>query len=78
MKKTKLIIGVVISLIIIVLAASIIQDILYLIFGNILNKTLLFIISIILTYAFIEFYIRTAPGKYIIKELDLKLKKKKK
>ena len=75
MKKIRLIIGIVLSLVLIALAASIIKDILYLIFENTLNETLLFIINMVLIYAFIEFYIRTAPGKYIIKELDSRFKK---
>ncbi|MEA3414085.1 MAG: hypothetical protein U9Q99_00980 [Nanoarchaeota archaeon] len=75
-KNLRLIIGIILSFILILLGASIIKDILMIIFKNSLNNILFQIIHIILIYIFITLFLKTKPVKQLEKEIVSKFKRK--
>ncbi|MBU2052811.1 MAG: hypothetical protein ABIJ14_00225 [Nanoarchaeota archaeon] len=69
-KKWELPIQIILFLIVIVLGASVIWDVLYLIFKDRININLMRIIHVILIFILIEILLRkTEPGKYIDNKL---------
>ena len=65
-------------IIIVILGASIIKDLLVLIFKNSLKHILFQVIHFILIYIYIILLFKTKPAKYLQKEIDSRIKKKKK
>ncbi|MFH1311139.1 MAG: hypothetical protein ABIH65_01905 [Nanoarchaeota archaeon] len=68
-EKIKICIGIILSIFLIFLGASIIKDILNFIFKDTINKTLFAIIHLILIYTLILIFWKTRPGKYLNEQL---------
>ncbi len=71
-EKIKTAIVFILFLFLIVLGASIIKDVLYLIFKNTINETLFLIINLALIFAFVFIMWKTPAGKYLDKKLSHK------
>lgn len=76
-EKYKLVITIILFLIMIFLGASIIRNILYLIIKDKINKTLFYIIHVILIFILIEILFKTKGGKYIKEGVESIFKKRK-
>jgi len=68
-KKSRLILSVIVFLILIIVMASIIKDILYLLIKDKINPYILFLIQATLLFIMIELLFRTEAGKELDKQL---------